>query len=156
LANSSILQVESPLFRVQFPNLLIGWTVIKHPRIHTCNQYFSIFWIRFSIRLVGLKHVLLKHIETCQPFEKKQKTESFKKWIPKIIVFNTTMVYGSLMTWMIWGYPHDLLETNWGCELWRAGRDMSLASSSLLRGEITAVGSASSASSGSTATAWTT
>lgn len=43
-----------------------------------------------------------------------------------------------------------------GCELWRAGRDMSLASSSLLRGEITAVGSASSASSGSTATAWTT
>ena len=60
-------------FRVQFPNLLIGWTVIKHPRIHTCNQYFSIFWIRFSIRLVGLKHVLLKHIETCQPFEKKNK-----------------------------------------------------------------------------------
>lgn len=42
-----------------------------------------------------------------------------------------------------------------GCELWRAGRDMSLASSSLLRGEITAVG-ASSTSSGSTATAWTT
>lgn len=36
-------------------------------------------------------------------------------------------------------FRHAFAILKTGCELWRAGRDMALASSSVLRGEITAV-----------------
>jgi len=50
-------------------------------------------------------------------------------------------------------FRHAFAILKTGCELWRAGRDMALASSSVLRGEITAVdGQQKAAAKGTTST----